>query len=239
MTTLLLSDLHLPASPSSLRESFRHFLAGPARQAQRVYILGDLFEVWIGDDVGLADYAPEAEALRALVRYGVPVLYQHGNRDFMVGRQFAKATGLQVLKDPLVADIEGSPTLLSHGDLFCTDDRSYQRYRRISRLKGLQWIARNLPLATRQRIAGSIRGRSSEMKQMKAEDILDVNSSAIVTAFRRHGVRRMIHGHTHRPAHHQVPVDGQCCERIVLADWTPQRMEYLRITASTVEHVAI
>lgn len=200
------------------------FLAGPARTARRVFILGDLFEVWIGDDSGLRDYAMEVEALRALVRYGVPVHFQHGNRDFLVGRAFAAATGVQMMTDPVVMDLEGQATLLSHGDIFCSDDVGYQRWRRFSRNKLAQWIFRQLPQERRRRIAGSVRGKSDAGKQMKAESIMDVNADAIAAAFRQYSVTRLIHGHTHRPAEHAT-CEGQ---RIVLADWRLERMEYLR-----------
>lgn len=229
---LFLSDLHLPTQPSPLREGFLRFLAGPAQEATAVYILGDLFEVWIGDDVGLRDFAPEAAALRQLTHRGVAVFYQHGNRDFMVSRQFFAATGIQLLKDPVVVQIDGRPTLLSHGDLYCTDDIGYQRWRKISRLGWLQSIARNLPLALRYRIAGGIRSQSAEKKQMKPVEIMDVNLHAIEQAFREHAVPCLIHGHTHRPAVHELQVDGHRCERIVLADWRPERMEILRADAS-------
>ena len=143
--TILLSDLHLPPAPSPLREAFLRFLAGPARQADSVYILGDLFEYWIGDAEGLAHYAPEARALKALTAAGVPVYYQHGNRDFMVGADFFEATGVTLLPDPATVELGGVSTLLSHGDLFCTGDLAYQRWRRFSRNPLSQWVYRRLP----------------------------------------------------------------------------------------------
>ena len=231
-SALLLSDLHLPPEPSPLREGFLRLLAGPAREAEAVYILGDLFEVWIGDDVGLRDYAAETAALQALSASGVPVYFQHGNRDFMVGRRYLQHTGLRLLADPMVMTIGGVATLLSHGDLYCTDDRNYQKYRRVSRLPWLQAIARNLPLRLRERIAGGIQHKSAELKQVKAAEIMDVNAQAIENAFARSGVSRLIHGHTHRPAEHVVQVEDRCCERIVLADWRPERMEYVRVDTS-------
>lgn len=232
MSTLLLSDLHLPTGDSPLRDGFLKFLAGPARQARRVYILGDLFEYWIGDDVGLRDYAREAEALRALVRYGVPVYFQRGNRDFLVGRMFCEATGVQLLDDPVVADLEGRQVLLSHGDLFCTDDRSYQRWRRFARNPVVQWLFLRLPLSRRLRIAGGLRSRSHEHKHYKPEDIMDVSPRAVDAVLRRYAVAELIHGHTHRPAEHALELDGKKARRVVLADWNSGRMEYLRLDAS-------
>ncbi|WP_293391515.1 UDP-2,3-diacylglucosamine diphosphatase [Nevskia sp.] len=223
---LLLSDLHLPNTPSPLRERFLAFLAGPAREAEAVYMLGDLFEVWIGDAEGLADYRSEADALRALRDSGVRVCYQHGNRDFMLGTAFAKAAGLELLADPLIVDLAGEPTLLSHGDIWCTDDLPYQRWRRFSRNPVAQFIYRRLPRAWRQKVAGQARGDGTRNKPAA---ILDVNADAIRQAFIEHGVARIIHGHTHRPTVHQLDIDGRKVERLVLADWRPEHCEYLQV----------
>jgi UDP-2,3-diacylglucosamine hydrolase len=239
LTTLLLSDLHLPPEPSPLREGFAHFLSGPARAARRVYILGDLFEYWVGDDAGVVDYAEEVRALAALVRYGVPVYFQHGNRDFLVGRVFCAATGVRLLSDPAVVDLEGRPTLLSHGDLFCTDDVGYQRWRRFARNPVAQWLFRHLPESRRRRIVGGIRGRSDAGKRNKPESIMDVNPASVASALRRHGVRQLIHGHTHRPGDHRVELNGETCERHVLADWRPERMEYLKVSPSCFERITL
>lgn len=227
MTALLLSDLHLPLEASPLREAFARFLAGPARQAEAVYILGDLFEYWIGDDAGLRDYAAEVLALRALADGGVRVRLMHGNRDFLVGRRFATAAGLELLHDPLRLELGGVPTLLSHGDLWCTDDRAYQRWRRFSHNPLAQRVFGLLPEPQRRRIAGAARRQSAVDKSHKPEAIMDVNEAAVRTAFTRHGVRRIIHGHTHRPAEHHYELDGSQRERIVLADWRPGHREVL------------
>ncbi len=227
MTTLLLSDLHLPLQASPLREAFARFLAGPARQAQAVYILGDLFEHWIGDDAGLRDYAAEALELRALADLGVRVRFMHGNRDFLVGRRFAQAAGLELLRDPLRIELCGVSTLLSHGDLWCTDDHAYQRWRRFSRNPLAQRVFGLLPEARRHRIAGAARQQSEVDKSHKPEAIMDVNEAAVRAAFRKYGAQRIIHGHTHRPAEHHYDIDGSTRERIVLADWRPEHMEYL------------
>lgn len=223
---LLLSDLHLPITASPLRERFLSFLAGPARAASAVYILGDLFEVWIGDAEGLAAYRDEADALKALRDTGVALYYQHGNRDFMLGAAFAKAAGLQLLADPLIVDLAGTPTLLSHGDIWCTDDLPYQRWRRFSRNPLAQFIYRRLPRAWRQKVAGTARGDGS---RNKAAAILDVNAGAIEHAFATYGVSRIIHGHTHRPTTHRLAVDGRAVERVVLADWHGEHCEYLEV----------
>lgn len=227
MVSLVLSDLHLPAKASPLREAFLRFLEGPARSAEEVYILGDLFEVWYGDDVGLQIYAREVSRLAALTALGVPVYLMHGNRDFMIGETFAQITGIQLLNDPMVVNLQGLPTLLSHGDLWCTDDRAYQRWRRFSRLSLVQWAFMRLPRSRREKIAAGLRSQSDAEKPGKPAEIMDVNPAAIRHAFFRNGTRRMIHGHTHRPAEHYDELPGS--ERIVLADWRPERMEYLQI----------
>ena len=237
--TLFIADLHLPVVASSLRETFANFLAGPARQAEALYILGDLFEVWIGDDAGLSEYGVERACLRALTAAGVPVYFQHGNRDFLVGAGFAAATGVRILPDPLRLELHGVPTLLSHGDPWCTDDVRYQRWRRFARNPAAQGVYRTLPRSWRERIAGSVRADSAAHKQMTAADIMDVNAGAIERAFREHGVTRMIHGHTHRPATHDLAVDGRACQRHVLADWHPGKCEVLRVDDAGVRRVTI
>jgi UDP-2,3-diacylglucosamine hydrolase len=229
VSILFISDLHLPLDPSPLRETFLKFCSGPARAAAVVYILGDLFEYWIGDDIGLRDYAPEVRALRELTDSGVAVHFMHGNRDFLIGADFARATGLRIEPDPVVIKLLGHATLISHGDRYCTDDIGYQRWRRFARNPGAQAVFLRLPVAWRMRIAGRVRSTSLVEKRSKAEDIMDVNDPAIRTALVKYGVTRMIHGHTHRPADHRLQIDGQRCERIVLADWRPERMEYLQV----------
>ncbi len=237
--TLFISDLHLPASSSPLRDAFAKFLAGSARQASALYILGDLFEVWIGDDAGLREYSVERACLRALTGAGVPVYFQHGNRDFLVGRDFSAATGVQLLADPLTLELGRVPTLITHGDLYCTDDTAYQRWRRFSRRPAYQAVFRALPVSWRERIAGGVRAKSDAGKQYKPADIMDVNDGAIRRAFQQHGVTRMIHGHTHRPAEHDYEIGGRACQRHVLADWRPGRCEALKVTATGVERVPL
>jgi UDP-2,3-diacylglucosamine hydrolase len=237
--TLFISDLHLPVAASPLRDAFARFLAGPARQARALYILGDLFEVWIGDDAGLSEYSVERACLRALTGAGVPVYFQHGNRDFLVGRDFAAATGVRILADPLKLDLHGVPTLISHGDLYCTDDVRYQRWRAFSRRPAVQAVYRTLPLSWRDRIAGGVRADSAAHKRATAIDIMDVNDGAIRGAFREHGVTRMIHGHTHRPATHEYDLGGRPCRRFVLADWHPGRCEALHVDDAGVQRIPI
>ncbi len=235
MVDLLLADLHLPlpvAGKASLfSEAFLRFCAGPAHSAQRVFILGDLFETWIGDDLGLVDYPQEVAALKALTDSGVAVYTQIGNRDFLLGAAFAKATGSQALPDESVQTLaDGVPTLLAHGDQYCTEDLPYQRWRRFSRNRLAQWLFLKLPPERRRRIAGGLRNGSTTAKRAKASDIMDVTPAAIEAAFHRRAVQRMIHGHTHRPAEHLHTVDGQRSQRLVLADWRPERLEVLEVS---------
>lgn len=232
MSILLLSDLHLPDSPSPLRDAFIDFLRGPARNAEAVYILGDLFNYWIDDAVGLESYPAEAAALKELCDTGVQVYFMGGNRDFIVGEPFFEATGVQPLPDPFMVELGGRLTLLSHGDRYCTDDVSLQRWRQFSSKKRNQRVWYALPLALRRRIAQWLRGRSKNKKQSADYDakIMDVNANAVRAAFAGSDARCLIHGHTHRPADHQLVVNGQPCERIVLSDWHDRHGEYLEFS---------
>ena len=218
--TLLLSDLHLASERPATAAAFHAFTRGPARGAAAVYVLGDLFDSWVGDDQRHEPFAREVvESLRALTEAGVPVHVARGNRDFLLGEDFARATGAILLREQTIADIHGTRTLLSHGDEFCTDDLAYQRYRAWARDPGRQRRLLRLPYRLRRWIAAWMRRGSRSATSRKPEAILDVNAGAIEGAFRANGITRMIHGHTHRPAHHALVVDGTPRERIVLADW--------------------
>jgi UDP-2,3-diacylglucosamine hydrolase len=177
--------------------------------------------------------------LRALTAAGVPVYFQHGNRDFLVGTEFAAATGVQLLADPLKLDLHGVPTLVSHGDLWCTDDVRYQRWRRFSRNGIAQAVFGALPRGWRERFVGAVRADSAARKRMTAADIMDVNDAAIRAAFAASGVTRMIHGHTHRPATHDYDLGGRHCQRFVLADWHPGRCAALRVDDAGVQSVPL
>ena len=195
-----------------------------------MYLLGDLFDQWIGDDQLREPLAASvARALRGVADSGVPVGIIVGNRDFLMGRRFAAAAGATLLPERTVVDIAGTPTLLMHGDEMCTSDVSYQRFRSITRSRRAYFLA--LPYAMRRRIGNWLRGKSRAATAMKPEAILDVDPSAVAAAFREANVARMIHGHTHRPACHQLVVDGRACERYVLADWY-DRGSYLEFDAN-------
>jgi len=220
LATLLLSDLHLPPQPSPLREAFIAFVDGPARQASGVFILGDLFEAWIGDDVGLEIYQPEIKALHRLTYAGVEVRVLRGNRDFLLDWAFEYDSGCLLLPDPSIVEIEGQRVLIAHGDRYCTDDVAYQRWRRISRNRIGQRVFTLLPRSQRMKIADRLRAKSRELGMDKADTIMDVNPAAIDQAVRQFpGIDLLVHGHTHRPAQHHLHVDGRDIVRLVLPDW--------------------
>jgi UDP-2,3-diacylglucosamine hydrolase len=232
LTTLFISDLHLCSARPEIKRSFFGFLQCEARGANALYILGDLFEYWAGDDdLGDAFNATVIAALARLAGSGVPVYLLHGNRDFVIGDAFARASKVTLLPDPTLLHLYGRPTLLMHGDTLCTLDQSYQAFRREARSE--TWI-RNLlqrPLAERKAAIEALRQRSEQEKQNKPEAIMDVAPAEVEATLRRYGYPQLIHGHTHRPARHLHTVDGHACERWVLADWY-QRGSYLACDAS-------
>ena len=222
VTTLFISDLHLdPQSPEIARQ-FLAFLAGEARSADALYILGDLFEVWLGDDDPEPSAREVVRALRRLTDSGVPCFVMHGNRDFLIGRRFCEETGATLLDDGTVVDVHGERVLLMHGDVLCTDDTSYQRLRRIVRNPVVQWTFRRLSLARRSALAERMREGSRMHVGTTAPEIMDVNALAVADAFRASGVRTLVHGHTHRPKVHELAVDGTAVRRVVLGDWHAQ-----------------
>jgi UDP-2,3-diacylglucosamine hydrolase len=185
-----------------------------------VYVLGDLFDAWIGDDQLREPLAAHvAAAMRAIADAGVPVAIMSGNRDVLLGRRFADAAGAALLPERAIVDVAGTPTLLLHGDELCTGDVAYQRFRAIARNPRWRRGFLALPYALRRGVAAWLRRKSGEATAAKPEAILDVEPRAVEAAFRAARVVRMIHGHTHRPAHHRLAVDGRDCDRWVLADW--------------------
>jgi UDP-2,3-diacylglucosamine hydrolase len=227
--TLLFSDLHLAPERPAAAAAFEAFARGPAREAAAVYIMGDLFDAWVGDDQRSEPFAQRiVAALRGIHDAGVPLFVARGNRDFLLGAAFADAAGATLLDEQTLVDLDGTPTLLSHGDEFCTDDVGYQRYRALTRDAGHQRRLLRLPYRVRRAIAAFLRRKSTSATSRKPESILDVNAAAIEQAFRRSKAKRIIHGHTHRPARHWSVVDGTPRERIVLADWD-DRGHYLEV----------
>jgi UDP-2,3-diacylglucosamine hydrolase len=220
MSSLFLSDLHLEDGRPETARLLDSFLAGPARRAAAVYILGDLFEYWIGDDAVPGTARELAKATAELSRTGIPVYFIHGNRDFLLGEDYARQAGMTLLPETAVVELHGQPTLILHGDTLCTDDVEYQAFRR--QVRDPAWQAAALALSVEERIAMARSARDASMAHTGSTDleIMDVNEQAVQEAFRTHGVSRMIHGHTHRPAvHRHLLADGTEAERIVLADW--------------------
>ena len=220
MPALFISDLHLSEGRAAANERFIAFLEDQARSAGALYILGDFFEYWIGDDDLEAPFnAVIAGLLRGLTRSGVPVYLMHGNRDFLLGEGFCRATGAVLLPDPSVVEVEGEKTLLVHGDTLCTDDHDYQAWRRVARSQEWQRDFLAKPREERRRMILGLREKSKAVIEAKPADIMDVNDGAVAEALRAHGVRRLVHGHTHRAGRHEHRVDGRLCERWVLPDW--------------------
>src|SRR5579885_688681 len=234
MTTLFISDLHLDDSRPRIVELFESFLAGEARNADALYILGDLFEAYIGDD----DDAPlperVASALKALSDSGVPVFFIAGNRDFLLGESYARRAGMQLLDDGAVVDLYGTPTLQMHGDTLCTDDAAYLAFRTQVHNPAWQRMFLSQPLPARRAFAAKARDASRVHVSQTDMAIMDVNQRAVEDALRRAQTTRMIHGHTHRPAIHDFQLDGADAQRIVLGDWYEQG-SVLRVTPNAIE----
>ncbi|MGD9843093.1 MAG: UDP-2,3-diacylglucosamine diphosphatase [Steroidobacteraceae bacterium] len=222
MNILFVSDIHLNASQPEITRQFIDFLRGQARQATRLYILGDLFEFWVGDDDPDPTYAQIQTELQALTRSGVPCLVMHGNRDFLLGKDFCAHTGCQLLVDGTVIELYGQRVLLSHGDVLCTDDTSYQRLRRIVRNPLVQHLFGWLSLKQRERIAHRVRHGSRQHTQQTMSTIMDVNPQAVIRHLQQTQVQWLIHGHTHRPGIHQHLLSPNVGTRIVLGDWHQQ-----------------
>ncbi len=230
MSTLFIADLHLSTERPEIIALFLRFLEQEASQTEALYILGDLFEVWLGDDAVQPGLQVVLEGLKNLTENGVPVCVMVGNRDFLLGEAFEKMTGCTLLDDPSVIDLYGNPTLLMHGDTLCTDDLDYQAFRREVRTP--QWRETVLAKSIEERLqmAREARAESRARTREKAAEIMDVNTQAVEDAFRQHSVSRLIHGHTHRPAVHKLTVDGKDVMRIVLGDWY-QQTSVLKVTA--------
>lgn len=225
-TALLVSDIHLPAGASEYRDAFLAMLAGPGRAVDAIYLLGDIFEYWLGEDVSGPDHRPVLEALAARAAAGTRIYFIAGNRDLLLDPATLARYGVTGLPDPVTVQLPDGPALLSHGDQWCTQDAAYQRWRRFAHHRAAQTSFLHLPAALRRRIARRLRARSSQGQRRMPEDLLDVQPEAVERSFRDHGVSRIIHGHTHRPARHRH-AGG---ERIVLPDWRPGEHPYLLAT---------
>jgi UDP-2,3-diacylglucosamine hydrolase len=237
--TLFISDLHLnPKYPQS-SERFLQFANHIATQAEALYILGDLFEYWAGDD-DLDDpfHRTITNTLRKLGEQGMHIYLMHGNRDFLMAEKLARACNAILLSDPTMLDLYGTPTLISHGDALCTDDEAYQAFRRQVRSPGWQQRFLAQPLVQRKKQIELLRQQSEQEKSLKQMSVMDVNTNAVSALLREHGYPRLIHGHTHRPARHLHHLDGHNCERWVLGDWDT-KANALRCDSSGIKWEAI
>jgi UDP-2,3-diacylglucosamine hydrolase len=222
MSTLFISDLHLEAERPDIGNQFIEFLKTEAMEADDLYILGDLFEAWVGDDDPNTHYAKIKMAIRKVVDKGVPVYFMHGNRDFMIGRQFANETGVEILKDPYPVTMYGQKALLSHGDAMCLDDVQYQRIRKMTRDPDWQASMLAKPLKERLRIAEEARRQSLEQTLNLSMNIMDVSQDEVRRVITEYGVDVLLHGHTHRPDVHTIDLGNRRAKRIVLGDWYSQ-----------------
>ena len=236
---LFISDLHLTSERPAANEAFFAFVEREAPGASGLYILGDLFEYWIGDD-DLADplNAIVAGFLANAAKGGTPVYLMHGNRDFLMAGAFCKAAGATLLPDPTVIDLFGMRTLLMHGDTLCTDDAGYKAWRALCRSEAWQKTFLAAPVGARRSQMLALRAKSEEDKRAKPAVLMDVNEDAVREALRAHACTRLIHGHTHRPGHHSIDVDGRACERWVLQDWYG-RGGYLEVTPAGAKLVSL
>jgi UDP-2,3-diacylglucosamine hydrolase len=222
VATLFISDLHIDASRPAIIQQFLHFLQTEASSAAALYILGDLFESWVGDDAADAAQSAAIAGLRTLTSSGVPCFVMHGNRDFLLASQFSRLSGAQLLPDPLIVTLYGEAVLVMHGDALCTDDRAYQRLRATVRDAGWQRQFLALSIEARRSLAGAARAGSQAHTAAMENAITDVNSDSVARALRGAGTATLLHGHTHRPAIHALEVDGKPRTRIVLGDWYDQ-----------------
>jgi len=222
MAILFISDLHIDATRPAITEQFIEFMRTEARSADALYILGDLFESWVGDDAADAAQAAAIADLKSLTAHGVPCFVMRGNRDFLLGQQFCAASGAHLLPDPLIVTLYGEPVLVMHGDALCTDDRAYQRLR--ATVRDVQWQRQFLALSLRARraLAGAARVGSRAHTAAVEYAITDVNADSVAAALRAAPAATLLHGHTHRPGIHPLNVDGRACTRIVLGDWYTQ-----------------
>ncbi|WP_105737640.1 UDP-2,3-diacylglucosamine diphosphatase [Cronobacter dublinensis] len=237
MATLFIADLHLCSEEPAITAGFLRFLGGAAREADALYILGDLFEAWIGDDDPEPLHRDIAAAIKALVASGVPCYFIHGNRDFLLGKRFARESGMQLLPEEQVLTLYGRRVLIMHGDTLCTDDAGYQAFRAKVHKLWLQRLFLALPLRLRRRIAARMRAGSKASNSQKDLAIMDVNPQAVVDAMTRQRVQWLIHGHTHRPAVHSLEANGKPAHRVVLGAWHSEG-SMIKVTPDDVELIA-
>jgi len=219
VATLFIADLHLQTEEPAITAGFLRFLQGEARSADALYILGDLFEAWIGDDDPNPLHREIAAAIKALVDSGVPCFFIHGNRDFLIGKRFARESGMMLLPEEQVLDLYGRQVLIMHGDTLCTDDTGYLAFRAKVHTPWIQTLFLALPLFIRNRIAAKMRAGSKAANSSKSLSIMDVNPQAVIEVMEKHRVQWLIHGHTHRPDVHTLSANGEPAHRVVLGAW--------------------
>lgn len=236
-TVFFISDLHLSAQNPEGFALFLRFLEGPARHAYQLYILGDLFDVWVGEDIDPQFQQQVQQALKSLALSGVAIFFMNGNRDFLVSTSFLKGAHCQKLMDPFLMDLHGIPTLLTHGDKLCTQDIAYQRYRAVAQHPITRKIFLSLPKQMRQNIGSKLRQKSLRYQNTKTLSFLDVSKEGVIQWMIRHHVKQLIHGHVHQPHIHDIDLVGNHCKRLVLGDWhesavilssTPSKMALLK-----------
>ncbi|KDN94942.1 UDP-2,3-diacylglucosamine diphosphatase [Hydrogenovibrio marinus] len=229
--SLITADIHLqPDETHPINQAFYRFLEEDAPQAEALYLIGDIFEMWVGDDVGLETFPKAIQHLSDLVKKGTRVYLMFGNRDFLMKSAFWKATGIQPLSDPNLVDFYGEKILLSHGDSLCIDDKEYQKMRRWFRNPVIQWLFLCLPKAKRLAIGENMRKKSQQYNQNKADNIMDVNQGAVESLLARYPeCNHLVHGHTHRPGEQTFMVEGVEKHRWILGDWRPET-QLLKVT---------
>ena len=237
MATLFIADLHLQTEEPAITAGFLRFLRGEAKSADALYILGDLFEAWIGDDDPNPLHREMAAAIHALVDSGVPCYFIHGNRDFLLGKRYARESGMTLLPEEQVLDLYGRKVLIMHGDTLCTDDTGYLAFRAKVHTPWIQKVFLALPLFIRNRIASRMRAGSKAANSSKSMTIMDVNPQAVVRVMEKHDVQWLIHGHTHRPDVHSLIANGQPAHRVVLGAWHTEG-SMVKVTPEGVELIA-
>lgn len=232
--TYFIADLHLAQNRPDITACFLSFLKNDAPKAQALYILGDLFEYWIGDDDDSPFILEISQAIKTLSGQGCSVYFIHGNRDFLLGKRFAKQSGMELLPEITLIDLYGQAVVIMHGDTLCTQDVAYQAFRKKSRSWWWQAMIKSLPLFVRRKIANNYRNQSASATAMKSQEIMDVTPSEVIRCLEQHQSQLMIHGHTHRPAVHDVKANNQKAQRIVLGDWYEQGA-WLKVTPESME----
>jgi len=232
--TYFIADLHLAQNRPDITACFLRFLKNEAIQAQSLYILGDLFEAWIGDDDDSAYLATIAKALTTLSSFGTDIYYIHGNRDFLLGKRFAQISAMTLLPEVDLIDLYGQNVVIMHGDTLCTRDIAYQKFRKKSRSWWWQAMIKSLPLFVRKKIAANYRKKSAAATATKSQDIMDVTPDEVVNCLENYQSQLLIHGHTHRPAIHELKANKKEAQRIVLGDWYEQGA-WLKVTPTSME----